>query len=503
LLAHWATFAGYWRERCEGRALPEFVTKTVEAFLRCGIAAYGVIRARCPSCGADRFVPFSCKRRGLCASCTGRLMCERAWQLSTGVLGDVPVRQWVLSLPDRVRRLAAWDREISAAIVTVLAAEVLRNYRRRAQSRGIRGQSGTVTVIQRFSQTLRVHLHYHLVAIDGVYQQSERGVHLHALPAPTTEDIARVAERVRKRIERMLDKRGLGQDTTDYEMRSDDLCDREPALAQILSASLTGTVATGARQGMTQMRMGICDDEDQPRDGAQPPKRNLPLCADVAGYNVHAAVRIGARDGAGRERLLRYLLRGPLSHDRLREIDGGRLALTLRKPLRDGTTHLVFDPLELIERLIALIPWPRVHQIRYHGLLAPHAKLRPRIVARATSKEASPDLDAAATQTPRDSGLAARSRRKSWAQLLAHVFEIDILACERCGGRMKIIAAIRNRESLVAILQTLGLPTDPPTPASARAPPQPSLFAASTAACTNAASTDAAGCDAPFSDDPA
>ena len=49
-------------------------------------------------------------------------------------------------------------------------------------------------------------------------------------------------------------------------------------------------------------------------------------------------------------------------------------------PCHDGTTHIVMSPLELMQRLAALVPHPRLHLIRFHGVLAPHAKLRPEII---------------------------------------------------------------------------------------------------------------------------
>jgi putative transposase len=395
-------------------------------------------------------------------------------------------------LPERARRLAAWNRPLASAIVTILARAVLGDYRRRAKRQGILGHSGSVTVIQRFSQTLRLCVHYHLVAIDGVYQESADGAAFHRLEAPSQKDIERLTRRIHDRIERELQKRGLSSDATDYETPSDDLAEREPALTAITQASLAGTIATGKRRGQTVMRMGIADEPDEHERKVRARAR---LCADIVGYNLHAGVRIAAHDAQGRERLLRYLLRGPLALDRLHEMDGGRIALTLRKPLSDGTTHLVFDPLEFIEKLIALIPAPRAHQIRYHGLLAPHAHLRPHIV----SKPADPTVasDAAAAH---DTDLAG-SRRKRWAQLLAHVFQIDILECPHCHSRMKVIAVIKRRESLIPILEYLDLPTQPPTPAPARAPPQAQLFPGGSVTSASTATTEHA--DPPFCDEPA
>jgi len=54
--------------------------------------------------------------------------------------------------------------------------------------------------------------------------------------------------------------------------------------------------------------------------------------------------------------------------------------LQLKSPNKEGTSHIVMEPLEFMERLAALVPHPRLHLIRFHGVLAPNAKLRSQIV---------------------------------------------------------------------------------------------------------------------------
>ncbi len=126
--------------------------------------------------------------------------------------------------------------------------------------------------------------------------------------------------------------------------------------------------------------------------------------------------------------------------------------LQLKSPYRDGTTHIVMSPLEFRQRLAARVPRPRLHLIRFHGVLAPHAKLRAQIVPSApiNAQEAC-DHHA---QTPP----ASAPTRMSWACLLKRVFDIDIEQCPRCGGRLRIIAAIEDPQVLVKILTHLGLP---------------------------------------------
>ena len=110
--------------------------------------------------------------------------------------------------------------------------------------------------------------------------------------------------------------------------------------------------------------------------------------------------------------------------------------LGVKVPRSTQPTHIVMSPLEFMQRLAALVPRPRLNLIRYHGVLAPNAKLRPQIIPRTpdTLYDASDDLEGAPPHSTR--------ARMSWAQLLKRVFDIDIERCPHCGGTLKIIAAI-------------------------------------------------------------
>ena len=100
------------------------------------------------------------------------------------------------------------------------------------------------------------------------------------------------------------------------------------------------------------------------------------------GLNVHATIRARANERDRLERLVKYLARPPIANDPLTELPDGRLALHLKQAWRDGTTHVVLSPRELLEKLIPLVPRPRAHVIRYHGILGPAAKDRAQVVSR-------------------------------------------------------------------------------------------------------------------------
>jgi len=193
-----------------------------------------------------------------------------------------------------------------------------------------------------------------------------------------------------------------------------------------------------------------------PRDAV----RDQDLCADHQGFSLHAAVRCDADERQRLEQLCRYITRPALANERVQINAAGQVVLKLKTPWRDGTTHIVMSPLEFMQRLAALVPRPRLHLIRFHGVLAPNAKLRALVVPhgpeQATGKS---------EQTASEPGCAhSRPVRISWARLLKRVFQIDLEHCPNCGGELKIIAAILAAPVIERILTHLGL--------QARAPPR-------------------------------
>ena len=118
----------------------------------------------------------------------------------------------------------------------------------------------------------------------------------------------------------------------------------------------------------------------QRRDAAGDGSSSQPLCADIDGFSLHAAVRCEAHDRKRLEQLCRYITRPALANERVQFNAAGQVELKLKTPWRDGTTHLVMSPLEFMQRLAALVPRPRLHLIRFHGVLAPNAKLRALVV---------------------------------------------------------------------------------------------------------------------------
>ena len=153
-----------------------------------------------------------------------------------------------------------------------------------------------------------------------------------------------------------------------------------------------------------------------------------------------------------------------MANERVPCNSAGQALLRMETPWRDGTTHIVMAPLEFMQRLAALVPRPRLHLIRFHGVLAPNAQLRAMVVPQAP-EAATGTSDLAATE----SGCThSRPARISWARLLKRVFEIDLEHCPNCGGELKIIAAILESAVIERILTHLGLQARAPPRAPAR-----------------------------------
>jgi hypothetical protein len=464
-----AGFLAQSRER--GHPVPRFVEQELRAFLRCGVLAHGFLRLHCDDCGCDRLVPFSCKRRGFCPSCGGCRMADTAAHLVDRVLPEAPIRQWVLTLPYPLRYRCAYDAELASEVLRAFVRALFAELRRRGRRHwGIRAQQcGAVTFLQRFGSALNLNLHFHTLALDGVYADTGSPWSLPRflpLPPPDDDEVARVLAGTARRLQRLLGERA-GED-------EDALAGEEPLLAGLAAASLRGRSASGPRAGERWRRLG---DRVEPAEDSGDPDAS-PRAPQVGGMSLHAGVAVPARDRRRLERLCRYVARPPLANDRLEELPDGRLAVRLKTPWRDGTTHVLMERNELIERLVPLIPPPRAHQLRYHGILAPCASWRDRVVPacdapcrgdaygpeveenRSAGSFPAPEATSSSGDATRHGKARSRSR---WAELLQRVFSIDALRCPRCGSTLRLIAAIEDPDVARKILDCLDLP--------ARAPP--------------------------------
>jgi len=397
-------------------------------------------------------------------------MYETAALLNDTLLPQAGYRQWVLSVPWTLRFMMARDPKLLSMVLDVFLRAIFANQRRRARAMGTNDpRTGAVTFVQRFGSALNLNVHFHSLAPDGVFSNDGGDtLTFHPLPPPSDDDVRAVATRTASRVLKKL---------TAMENEFVD----DPDEAGALSAALKDAVSPPILRRLSLMsRMQQAGDTP-----FEHPARGDQRCAMIQGYSVHANVAIKAHDRAGLEKLCRYGLRSPIALSRLSLTEDGLVRYKLKRPWPrpGGITCLTLQPTDFLRRLACLIPPPRTHQLRYHGVFSPSSPLRNRLPPPPvrTIQASAPDAiqgqqadDQHPVQAPHDDPEkpASMSARIRWAQLIKRVFKKDLEACPHCGGRRVLISFITDAPVVHRILAHVGLPTEQPDIAPARAPPQ-------------------------------
>ena len=510
--------AGFLRHADEqyARPLPKYVRRAFYRYLRCGLPEHGLLRVRCDDCGHDRVVAFSCKERGVCPSCAGRTMANTAAHLVDRVLPNVPIRQWVLSLPFELRAVAAKHPRFVSAVDRILFEEVQRFMRRSAGPSG--GRAGAVTFVQRFGGSLNLHVHFHVLFLEGLFTKEPEALPVfHPALAPTRTDLLEVLARVRAAVLRWVARRDLAS------------AREEPAESDALDACARAALQPGLFDRLGR-RDAVATPAAAPLEPDEPAGMGRHSVA-LDGFNLHASVRVGADDDQARERLVRYCARPAFALERLTVLPDGRIAYRIKQP-RKNATHRILTPIELLARIAALIPPPRQPFLRYHGVLAPNCRWRSAIVPRpehdalptaeprhdehrgeaqrptparrvstgaamamaSASEGFTEGTDRHATRSRRDDAtrpgpksararrdqracfatihpshharlehgkLLARGPRLPWRELLRRTFAEDVLVCPRCRGRARIVAAIQDPAEATRFLAAVAEPSIP------------------------------------------
>ena len=229
-----------------------------------------------------------------------------------------------------------------------------------------------------YSAWLSLNIHLHMLFVDGVYTFEGERPRFHHGAAPTQAELQRLLHAIATRVTRALEKQGLL--TRDEENPSLDI---EPAddFEQLLGAAVHYRIATGPHAGRKALTLRTV--------GSNPPPDN-PCIAQLSGFSLHAGTVCEAHERDALERLCRYIARPAVSNERLSVNDRGQVVYRLKHSFRDGTTHVVLDPIDFIARLAApevplaqrarSVPRPRAHLTRYHGVFAPNCKHRHRII---------------------------------------------------------------------------------------------------------------------------
>jgi len=416
-----------------------YVRQAFRKYLECGIFAHGFARAWCDDCGHDYFVAYSCKGRGVCPSCNTRRMVETAAHLTDHVFPRLPVRQWVLSVPKRLRYFMQRDGAVLNMVLRiflrVIAQSLQSNSPGAAQLDKAALHIGAIAFIHRFGSSLNGHVHFHVCAVDGVFEEVA-GIVFHPASAIDETAVAQVQTDLRRRILRAFVGRGLIEKADAKDM----------------------------------------------------------LGYQHSGFSVDAGVCIQAHDRAALERLLRYCARPPFAMDRLRK-EGCDLVYRCAKQRSEPSSdkrgakadELHLTPLDLIARIAALVPPPRTHRHRYFGVLAPNSPLRAAVTALAQpakqvvvqaepviTGEGAPGVVPLGHASPPTPELVPPKRSPAhylWAVLIARIYEVFPLLCPLCGGQMRLIAFITEGVQIRKILHHIGVDSEPPQISPARGPP--------------------------------
>ncbi len=303
------------------------------------------------------------------------------------VIPWVPTRQWVVSVPVPLRYWMASSQDLTAQVHTIIRTTIGKYYVHQAVTRGVprdQVQPGSVTFIQRFGSAINLNLHFHCVFLEGVYlDRTEAGLNPRFVKAepPSDADIAKILQKISHRVIRKLRRLGYLEAGSEAAVATgyDPLLDNEPELARTMAASVRQRIAFGEHAGEKVRRIGSGFGYEGER-----PELTGPRCASVNGFSLHANTNIPAHRRDQLERLIRCTARGAVSLERLMEDDRGDLAYMFTRPWSDGTTGIKLSPLELLEKLAATVPLPRVHLVRYGGCLAPHSTLRAAIIPNAS-----------------------------------------------------------------------------------------------------------------------
>jgi Transposase zinc-binding domain/Putative transposase len=337
-------------------ALPKFVRKELDGYLTCGLLCCGFARLWCEGCKASRVVAFSCKGRGFCPSCLGRKMAQTAAHLIDEVLPEVALRQWVLTFPFAWRKRLGYDGALLSALTGIFVKTVLAFYKKHT---GRKAAGGAVISVQRTSSDLKLNPHLHAVFLDGAYlpQKSDadaaedasasESLTFSGLGHLSSREVAGVLATSLKRMAKYLRKRGMLEADV---LRASET-ETEDATEARGHAELLGSAASGALPpaGPSFAVADAVQDEGTalaPKTlqwTTKAPSFDKPLCCAQDGFTLHAATRAGGADRAGREALLKCILRPAVAQDRITHGPAGLVRITLKRAFGDGTRAVDMD----------------------------------------------------------------------------------------------------------------------------------------------------------------
>ena len=396
---------GFWRPA---------VASAVEKFLECGDARHGFARVRCPECAHEFFVAFSCRGRCFCPSCHRKRALTTAHWVSREVCAPVPHRQFVLTIPKRLRIYFRFDRRLLGRLCRA-AWKVIRSVHAAAADRP-EAAPGMIGAIQTFGDLVHWHPHIHALVTEGVFQPEGT-----FLPLPKL-----AAEPFLKLWEKAVFKLLLDEGRITHEIIDNIRSWRHSGFSVDHSVRLDA----GDTQGVERL------------------------------------IEYFLRCPFSQARMIQVTEEGKV----LYKTGGNRLGRFPEAASEDllagpARNFQIFEPLDFLAEVTQHVPEPGEHLIRYYGW---YSNKKRGLRAKAKTKDASSEGNGESILGP-----DRKTARKRWAALIKQVYETDPLLCPKCGGEMKIISFIERHQSEVIekILKHCGMWQDE----SARAPPEEAM----------------------------
>ena len=248
-------------------------------------------------------------------------MVKTAAHLIDRVIPAIPIRQWVISFPLRIRHYLL-EPGILQDVLEIVVDEVRKTIIAGSPD-VLNPQIGAVSFLQNFGATLNVHPHFHLIVSDGIFSTGKDQSELQFQEVFINEgDIRMTQESIRIRVLKFFEKRGWFN-----------------------------------KEEVETM-----------------------LAYENSGFSLDASVKINSWDRDGLERLVRYCARPCFASENLR-LNGPWIIYHLSKPTHKGQRFVQLDPLEFLDRIAAFIPLPHRHRRHYHGVFAPNSPLRKMVIA--------------------------------------------------------------------------------------------------------------------------
>jgi hypothetical protein len=329
-----------------------------------------------------------------------------------------------------------------------------------------------------------------MLFLDGVYAETNHGgTRFQRTNGPERQELIELVHKISYWVAGFLEREGIlerDEENSDLNLENAD----EDPMQQVLGCSVSYRIAVGPQQGrkvFTLQTIPAWEDDDR-----------FAQVAKESSFSLHAGVAAQAWERQKLERLCRYITRPAVSEKRLSLTSSGNIRYQLKTPYSDGTTHVMFKPLEImshilvlhpsgdpcranrlscrfvIAKLAALVPKPRVNLTRFHGVFAPNSKHRVEVTPAKRGKGRT-------HQETEDKTPEQHRKAMTWAQRLKRVFNIDVSICSECGGEARVIACIEDQAVIDKILDHLmkkgALPPPPELLPATRDSPQVEWFA--------------------------